>query len=69
MDKMSFIDKGKPFLKGAVRSIDLFGSLNTYGKSDNPQIEDAKAIQADWAAVMNDLALSIESFESILGEE
>ena len=37
--------------------------------NSNTQIEDAKAIQADWAAVMNDLALSIESFESILGEE
>ena len=69
MDKTLFICRRPSFLNGMARSIDLFGALSTYHKSDNAQIADAKALRADWSAVMGDLAAAFEQVKSSLGED
>lgn len=69
MDKTIFICQRPSFLNGMARTIDLFGALNTYDKSDNAQMADAKALRADWSVVMSDLAASAAQAENNLGKE
>ena len=69
MDKTIFICQRPSFLNGMARTIDLFGSLNTYDTSDNARMADAKALRADWSVVMSDLAASAAQVENSLGKE
>lgn len=53
MDKTIFICQRPSFLNGMARTIDLFGSLNTYDTSDNARMADAKALRADCSTLVS----------------
>lgn len=43
------------FLRGAARTLDLFGTLNEYPADEPPEMADASALRSDWLAVGRDL--------------
>ena len=67
MDKTIFTGRQPSFLNGMTRTVDIFGTLNTYDESDNARISNAKVIDADCLAVMDDSVMSVEQFEDNLG--
>lgn len=49
------------FSRGTARVFDLFGNLDSYNYSDNPDFE---AIQNDWLNVGNDINFGVNNFQS-----
>lgn len=51
------------FLEGIGRIFDFAGALNVYNQSRTPAEADLKAMNADWAAVGEDLWAAVEQAE------
>ena len=49
------------FFRGAASALDIGGTFVEYNQSNNPQEADAKALQADWVMVGNDLREAIKA--------
>jgi hypothetical protein len=54
-----FLFAQSSFLSGVGSVIDLFGILESYNESANPQEADRRAFQADILALKNDMDASI----------
>jgi len=54
------------FFHGFARTLDMWGSLNSYNQSATPAEADARAMYNDWAMVGEDLRLAIRSLETDL---
>ncbi len=57
--KATNIVKSPSFLKGIARTLDLFGSLDQYKYSDDP---DAELIRRDWNSIGDDLKSEIKRY-------
>lgn len=52
-------------LSGIARSLDLWGTFDSYNESPNEAIADARALHADWRSVGESLANSIAAAPNI----
>jgi hypothetical protein len=52
------------FSSGAASTLDLWGQLPEYNKSNTPLEADANAIFADWAVVGQDISNAIDELAS-----
>lgn len=51
------------FIKGMARLVDLFGSLDSYSVSLEPNEQDVQALKLDWELVGQDIKNSIQEFQ------
>lgn len=58
----SFLFARPSFIEGMARIWDFAGTLNVYNRSATPELADARAFQADWAAVGQDLWAAVRQF-------
>jgi len=53
----------KSFLKGAARTVDLFGQLDQAKYKTTEKNTDQEAIRRDWQAVGKDIASAVQTYE------
>ena len=60
------VSAAPPFIGGASRVLDLFGTLQEYNKPPTPQLADHRAMFDDFRAIGTDLKRVIKRYEEIL---